>query len=216
MTISTPLDLATDGRDAMIAIGMNGEPLPREHGFPARMVVPGLYGFVSASKWITRMTLTTYAEQDAYWTQRDWADRRPDQDLQPHRHPQAAVDRRRRAHRHRRRRLGPAPGGIDKVEVRVDGGALAAGAARPERRPGLLAPVVPRLGRRAGPALARGAARPTATATSDGRPGHAVPRRLQRHPGDRRHRPLTRAWHEPRRFHGIRPIRPCPRTEHQM
>ena len=45
MTISTPLDLATDGRDAMIAIGMNGQPLPREHGFPARMVVPGLYGF---------------------------------------------------------------------------------------------------------------------------------------------------------------------------
>ena len=73
MTISTPLDLATDGRDAMIAIGMNGEPLPQEHGFPARMVVPGLYGFVGATKWLTRMTLTTYAEQDAYWTQRDWA-----------------------------------------------------------------------------------------------------------------------------------------------
>ncbi len=48
MTISTPLDLATDGRDAMIAVGMNGESLPREHGFPARMVVPGLYGFISA------------------------------------------------------------------------------------------------------------------------------------------------------------------------
>lgn len=73
MTISTPLDVATDGRDAMIAIGMNGRSLPQEHGFPARMVVPGLYGFVSACKWITRMTLTTYAEQDAYWTQRDWA-----------------------------------------------------------------------------------------------------------------------------------------------
>ncbi|WP_246354962.1 molybdopterin-dependent oxidoreductase [Nocardioides ungokensis] len=73
MTISTPLDLATDGRDAMIAVGMNGEALPQEHGFPARMVVPGLYGFVSATKWITRMTLTTYAEKDAYWTQRDWA-----------------------------------------------------------------------------------------------------------------------------------------------
>jgi DMSO/TMAO reductase YedYZ molybdopterin-dependent catalytic subunit len=73
MTIGTPFDLATDGRDAMIAIGMNGEALPREHGFPARMVVPGLYGFISATKWITRITLTTYAEQDAYWTQRDWA-----------------------------------------------------------------------------------------------------------------------------------------------
>ncbi len=72
MTISTPLDLATDGRDAMIAIAMNGEPLPREHGYPARMVVPGLYGYVSACKWITRMTLTTYDEKKAYWTDRGW------------------------------------------------------------------------------------------------------------------------------------------------
>jgi DMSO/TMAO reductase YedYZ molybdopterin-dependent catalytic subunit len=73
MTISTPLDVALDGRDAMIAIGMNGGPLPRMHGFPARMVVPGLYGFVSACKWITRMTLTTYDAEQAYWTERDWA-----------------------------------------------------------------------------------------------------------------------------------------------
>ena len=73
MTISTPLDVALDGRDALIAIGMNGEALPREHGFPARMVVPGLYGFVSACKWITRMTLTTYDAEQAYWTERDWA-----------------------------------------------------------------------------------------------------------------------------------------------
>ena len=73
MTISTPLDLATDGRDAMLAVGMNGEALPREHGFPVRMVVPGLYGFISATKWVTRLTLTTYDEQMAYWTERDWA-----------------------------------------------------------------------------------------------------------------------------------------------
>jgi DMSO/TMAO reductase YedYZ molybdopterin-dependent catalytic subunit len=73
MTISTPLDVAMDGRDAIIAIGMNGGPLPREHGFPARMVVPGLYGFVSACKWITRMTLTTYDAEQAYWTEREWA-----------------------------------------------------------------------------------------------------------------------------------------------
>ena len=73
MTISTPLDVALDGRDALIAIGMNGEPLPRENGFPARMVVPGLYGFVSACKWITRMTLTTYDAEQAYWTERDWS-----------------------------------------------------------------------------------------------------------------------------------------------
>jgi len=73
MTISTPLDLATDGRDAMICVGMNGEPLPREHGFPVRMVIPGLYGFISATKWLTRLTLTTYDDQKAYWTERDWA-----------------------------------------------------------------------------------------------------------------------------------------------
>ncbi|WP_310529565.1 molybdopterin-dependent oxidoreductase [Nocardioides sp.] len=73
MTISTPFDVATDGRDAMIVFGMNGGPLPREHGFPVRMVVPGLYGFVSATKWITKITLTTYDDQQAYWTERDWA-----------------------------------------------------------------------------------------------------------------------------------------------
>ncbi len=73
MTISTPLAAAIDGRDSLIAIGMNDEPLPRAHGFPARLIVPGLYGFVGATKWITRMTLTTYAEQDAYWTKREWA-----------------------------------------------------------------------------------------------------------------------------------------------
>ncbi len=73
MTISTPLDLATDGRDAMIAIAMDGQPLPRDHGYPARMVIPGLYGYVSACKWITRMTLTTYDEKTAYWTDRGWA-----------------------------------------------------------------------------------------------------------------------------------------------
>lgn len=72
MTLSTPLRVALDGRDAMIAIGMNGGPLPRAHGFPARMVVPGLYGFVSACKWIERMTLTTYDAQQAYWTERGW------------------------------------------------------------------------------------------------------------------------------------------------
>ena len=73
MTISTPLDLATDGRDALVAVGMNGEALPREHGFPVRLVIPGLYGFISATKWLERMTLTTYAEESAYWTDRDWA-----------------------------------------------------------------------------------------------------------------------------------------------
>ncbi len=72
MTISTPLDLATDGRDAMIVVGMNGEPLPRAHGFPVRLIIPGLYGFISATKWLTKITLTTYADREAYWTKKKW------------------------------------------------------------------------------------------------------------------------------------------------
>jgi DMSO/TMAO reductase YedYZ molybdopterin-dependent catalytic subunit len=71
--ISTPLAVLTDGRPALVAIGMNGEPLPRAHGFPARLVTPGLYGFVGATKWLERLTVTTYAKDQAYWTKRDWA-----------------------------------------------------------------------------------------------------------------------------------------------
>jgi DMSO/TMAO reductase YedYZ molybdopterin-dependent catalytic subunit len=72
-TISTPLDVVRDGRDAMIAIGMNGTQLPEAHGFPARLITPGLYGFVGATKWLTTLTLTTYAAEQAYWTKRQWA-----------------------------------------------------------------------------------------------------------------------------------------------
>jgi DMSO/TMAO reductase YedYZ molybdopterin-dependent catalytic subunit len=73
MTISTPLTTIMDGRPALLAVGMNGQPLPIEHGFPARMVVPGLYGYTSAAKWVTRLTVTTFAAQRAYWTQRGYA-----------------------------------------------------------------------------------------------------------------------------------------------
>ena len=72
-----PVEVAHDGRDAMVAIGMNGEPLPIEHGFPARLIVPGLYGFVSATKWLTEIELTTFAEFDHYWLRRGWAQRAP-------------------------------------------------------------------------------------------------------------------------------------------
>ena len=77
MTISTPVTAIMDGRDALLAVGMNGEPLPIAHGFPARMLVPGLYGYVSATKWVTRLTLTTFARQQAYWTQRGYAAQAP-------------------------------------------------------------------------------------------------------------------------------------------
>lgn len=73
MTISTPVQALTDDREALVAIAMNGEPLPAMHGFPARLVTPGLYGFVGATKWLTRMQATTYAADRAYWTARDWA-----------------------------------------------------------------------------------------------------------------------------------------------
>lgn len=73
MTISTPLAVALDGREPLLAVGMNGAPLPQAHGFPARLVTPGIYGYVGSTKWVTRLTLTTYAEQQAYWTERKWA-----------------------------------------------------------------------------------------------------------------------------------------------
>ncbi|TWP36411.1 oxidoreductase [Leekyejoonella antrihumi] len=72
-TISTPLGALTDNRDALLAIGMNGEALPRKHGFPARLVTPGLYGMVGSTKWVTRLHVTTYPEAKAYWTNRGWA-----------------------------------------------------------------------------------------------------------------------------------------------
>ncbi|HEV8563836.1 MAG TPA: molybdopterin-dependent oxidoreductase [Actinomycetota bacterium] len=76
-TIGTPTAVAMDGRDAMLAIAMNGEPLPLAHGFPVRMIVPGLYGYVSAMKWLTDMELTTFDAFDPYWIERGWAERGP-------------------------------------------------------------------------------------------------------------------------------------------
>ncbi|WP_241703598.1 molybdopterin-dependent oxidoreductase [Leifsonia shinshuensis] len=77
-TASTPLSALTDpGRDAILAVGMNGEPLPLEHGFPVRMVVPGLYGYVSATKWLTELKVTTFAADQAYWTPRGYSPRAP-------------------------------------------------------------------------------------------------------------------------------------------
>jgi DMSO/TMAO reductase YedYZ molybdopterin-dependent catalytic subunit len=76
-TIGTPTAAVTDGRDAILAVGMNGEPLPLEHGFPVRMVVPGLYGYVSATKWLVDLELTTLEAYDAYWIVRGWAKEAP-------------------------------------------------------------------------------------------------------------------------------------------
>ena len=76
-TSGTPIQAVMDGRDALLAIAMNGSPLPVEHGFPARMVVPGLYGYVSACKWVTDIEVTTFADNHAYWTTRGWDQQAP-------------------------------------------------------------------------------------------------------------------------------------------
>ncbi|MCT9819763.1 molybdopterin-dependent oxidoreductase [Microbacterium sp. W1N] len=76
-TASTPLEVLTDERDAVLAVGMNGEPLPIEHGFPARLVVPGLYGYVSATKWVSELEVTRFDRARAYWSDRGWSERGP-------------------------------------------------------------------------------------------------------------------------------------------
>ena len=72
-TAGTPTAVLLDGRDALLAVGMNGEPLPLEHGFPVRMVVPGLYGYVSATKWVVDLELTRFDRAQGFWTPRGWS-----------------------------------------------------------------------------------------------------------------------------------------------
>ena len=119
-TSGLPLD-AIDGRPALLAIGMNGEPLPLEHGFPARVIVSGLYGYVSATKWITELEVTTFDSFDAYWATRGWDQQAPIKTM-------ARIDTPRTLAKVK-------PGtvaiggvawaqtvGISKVEVKIDGG----------------------------------------------------------------------------------------------
>ena len=72
-TAGTPVEALTDNRDALLAVAMNGDPLPTEHGYPARLVVPGLYGYVSATKWLVDLELTRFDRAQAYWTQLGWS-----------------------------------------------------------------------------------------------------------------------------------------------
>lgn len=76
-TVGFPIEAVYDGREALVAVGMNGEPLPLEHGFPARLVVAGLYGYVSATKWLSSLELTGWDEFDAYWVPRGWSKEAP-------------------------------------------------------------------------------------------------------------------------------------------
>jgi DMSO/TMAO reductase YedYZ molybdopterin-dependent catalytic subunit len=121
ITIGTPTAVVTDGRDALLAVGMNGEPLPVEHGFPVRMVVPGLYGYVSATKWVVDLELTRFADAEAYWTERGWAEQAPVRTM-------SRIDTPRASARLQPGRVAVAGvawaqhRGIDRVEVRVDEG----------------------------------------------------------------------------------------------
>ncbi len=72
-TAGTPVEALTDNRDALLAVAMNGDPLPTEHGYPARLVVPGLYGYVSATKWLVDLELTRFDRAQAYWTKLGWS-----------------------------------------------------------------------------------------------------------------------------------------------
>jgi DMSO/TMAO reductase YedYZ molybdopterin-dependent catalytic subunit len=77
MTIGVATDPVMDGRNSMLAVGMNGQPLPAEHGYPVRVVIPGLYGYVSATKWVVDMELTTFGAFDAYWVKQGWSQQGP-------------------------------------------------------------------------------------------------------------------------------------------
>ena len=76
-TVGFPVEAVYDGREALVAVGMNGEPLPFEHGFPARLVVSGLYGYVSATKWLSQIELTGWDNFDAYWVPKGWSKEAP-------------------------------------------------------------------------------------------------------------------------------------------
>jgi hypothetical protein len=121
-TASTPLSVLQDDRNAILAVGMNDEPLPPEHGYPVRMVVPGLYGYVSATKWVVQLEVTRFADRSAYWTQRGWSSHGPIKVESRIDVPRAGANVKGGRvvvagvawHQHT---------GIQKVEVRVDGGA---------------------------------------------------------------------------------------------
>lgn len=76
-TCGTPLDVVTDGRDAMLVYAMNGKPLEIEHGFPVRTLVPGLYGYVSATKWVVDIEVSRFDDFTAFWTDKGWGEKGP-------------------------------------------------------------------------------------------------------------------------------------------
>jgi hypothetical protein len=121
-TCGTPVETVLDGRNALLAVGMNGQPLPIAHGFPARMLVPGLYGYASATKWVVDLEIATFAAQRSYWAQHGYAVRGPIK-------TESRIDvpkplQQVKAGRTAVAGVAWAPHrGIDRVEVRADNGA---------------------------------------------------------------------------------------------
>ena len=185
-TAGTPLEALTDdNRDALLAVAMGGEPLPVEHGFPVRMVVPGLYGYVSATKWVVDLEVTRFDQAEGYWTPRGWSAHGPIKTGSRIDVPAGQGEGRARS---------PWPGspgrstaGIERVEVRVDEGAWAAGPARRGRHRGHLEAVGLRVGREPRQAHPAGA--------GHGRPGRRPDRRRGQPGAGRRHRLAHRQRH---------------------
>ncbi|MFG1924680.1 molybdopterin-dependent oxidoreductase [Cryptosporangium sp. NPDC048952] len=120
-TCGTPTSVVRDGRDALIVVGMNGKPLPIERGYPVRMLVPGLYGYVSATKWLVDMELTSFSDFDPYWVKRGWKAQAPIKTFSRIDTPRPLAAS----------KAGPITvagvawaqhRGVERVEVRVDGG----------------------------------------------------------------------------------------------
>jgi DMSO/TMAO reductase YedYZ molybdopterin-dependent catalytic subunit len=125
-TFGAPTKVVLDGRDALLAIGMNGQPLPVEHGFPVRVVVPGLYGYVSACKWVVDIEATTFAAESGYWVQGGWASGAAQPDIKL----ESRIDTPRSGARVRSGQPVPVAGvawdqhvGVSAVHVQVDDGA---------------------------------------------------------------------------------------------
>jgi hypothetical protein len=121
-TVGMPVEWVMDtSRVPMIAVGMNDQPLPREHGYPARLIVPGLYGYVSATKWVTELELTRFEQFEAFWVPRGWAAKAPILTQSRIDVPQSGATV--QAGHVAVAGVAWAPDrGITKVEVRVDGG----------------------------------------------------------------------------------------------
>ncbi len=119
-TVGFPSSIPYDGRDALVAVGMNDEPLPIEHGFPVRLVVAGLYGYVSATKWLSELELTTWDGFDAYWVPRGWAKEAP---VKTQSRIDTPIEGRIAARARAIAGVAWAPHrGVDRVEVRIDEG----------------------------------------------------------------------------------------------